>query len=116
MEMVIIILFIIPETASNQGFGPQQIIDTNMFFSTAIGESLIVSQDLDGDGDADLISGPDKDANLVWFMSDGNGNFSGPGKLAWYENLVISTAISETYTIPSALFPNPGDKVIKILL
>ena len=53
-------------------FGPQQIITTN-----ANGARSVYAEDLDGDGDMDVLSASaySNDDKIAWYENDGDGNF-----------------------------------------
>ncbi len=52
-------------------FGPQQIISSNVD-----GARSIITADIDGDGDMDVLSASSFDNKIVWFENDGSGSFS----------------------------------------
>lgn len=63
-------------------FGTQQIITTN-----ALSARTVYAEDLDGDGDMDVISASTTEDTVIWFKNlDGLGNFS--------NKLIISTNIN----------------------
>lgn len=53
-------------------FGPQQVITTN-----SDGARSVFAIDLDGDGDADVISASEFDNKIAWYENDGFGIFGG---------------------------------------
>jgi hypothetical protein len=57
-------------------FGPKRII-----MKVARGVWSVYAADLDGDGDADVISASSLNRRVVWCRNDGNGNFGGPIEL-----------------------------------
>ena len=60
-----------PGNGFNGGrFGPQQIITTNAVFAFSV-----YATDLDGDGDADVLSASQFDHKIAWYENLGGGNF-----------------------------------------
>lgn len=70
------------ENLDGQGsFGPQQVISTELSFA-----KTVYAADLDGDGDADVVSGSTSDNKVAWYENtDGLGSF-GP------QQVISSTA------------------------
>ncbi|MBJ76519.1 MAG: hypothetical protein CMJ98_05815, partial [Planctomycetes bacterium] len=58
--------------AAGQDFGGQQVITTS-----AVGASSVYATDLDGDGDADVLSASFEDAKIAWYENQGGGVFGG---------------------------------------
>ncbi len=78
-------------------FGPQQTITTN-----AAGARSVFSADLDGDGDADVLSASFGDNKIAWYENiDGRGTF-GPQR-------VITTAANQAATVFAADMDGDGD-------
>ena len=73
-------------------FGSQQIITTN-----ANGAGSVYAEDLDGDGDMDVLSAS-----------------QGDGKIAWYENLGVTTAIENNTVEHFNVYPNPTTDLLTI--
>lgn len=55
-----------------QGFGRQQNITTSADRATAVH-----AVDLDGDGDADVLSASTNDDKIAWYENEGGGVFGG---------------------------------------
>jgi len=78
-------------------FGPQQVITT-----TAIAAFSVFSADLDGDGDADVLSASRDDDKIAWYENtDGLGNFG--------TQQVITTATDSAYSVFSMDLDGDGD-------
>lgn len=73
-------------------FGSQNIITSNLEYSTTV-----FSEDIDGDGDMDVIS-----ASIL------------DDKIAWYKNLTI-LGIKENYTESFSVYPNLVKNVLNIV-
>ncbi|KGE86810.1 FG-GAP-like repeat-containing protein, partial [Phaeodactylibacter xiamenensis] len=58
------------ENDGSGNFGAQQVITTS-----ADGASSVYAMDLDGDGDADVLSASLNDDKIAWYENDGSGNF-----------------------------------------
>ncbi|HNO80432.1 MAG TPA: FG-GAP-like repeat-containing protein [Phycisphaerae bacterium] len=79
------------------GFGPQQVITT-----AAIDAWFVWAADLDGDGDADMLSASESDDKIAWYENtDGLGSF-GPQK-------VITTAADGARSAFTADLDGDGD-------
>ena len=59
------------QAGSAQSFGPQQVLSSN----GAFGAESAYATDLDGDGDADVLSTSLGDDRIVWFENLGGGSF-----------------------------------------
>jgi len=86
------------ENIDGQGtFGPQQIISNN-----ANSAESVLSADLDGDGDNDVLSASSYDGKITWYENtDGQGNF------VLYQN--ISTQAGGAQSVFSADLDGDGD-------
>ena len=72
MKTKLITLLVLTIFASTYAqFGPQQIITT----SGADGATSVYAEDLDGDGDMDVLSASYLDDKIAWYENDGDGNF-----------------------------------------
>ncbi|KGE86773.1 FG-GAP repeat domain-containing protein, partial [Phaeodactylibacter xiamenensis] len=58
------------ENDGSGNFGAQQVITTS-----ANGARSVYAMDLDGDGDADVLSASSNDDKIAWYENDGSGNF-----------------------------------------
>jgi hypothetical protein len=69
-------------------FGPQQVITP-----AADGANCVYAADLDGDGDADVLSASSGDNKIAWYANDGSGQF-GPQQVistdAWRASCVYA--------------------------
>jgi uncharacterized repeat protein (TIGR01451 family) len=81
---------------AQNAFGPQQIISTN-----ANGANSIYAIDLDGDGDNDVLSAFIDGNKIVWYINNGNGNFS--------SEQIISTNASYAASVYAIDIDNDGD-------
>ncbi len=79
-------------------FGPQKVITTN-----AEGAFSIITADIDGDGDLDVISVSSFDDKLAWYENrrDGVGMFG--------SQRIISTSLPDVKSVCTADFDNDGD-------
>ncbi|MEC8513335.1 MAG: VCBS repeat-containing protein, partial [Planctomycetota bacterium] len=66
------------QTAPAQSFGPQQALTP----ASANGANSVHSADLDGDGDADLLSASGDDGRIAWYENLGGGSFGPPELIA----------------------------------
>ncbi|OFY36132.1 MAG: hypothetical protein A2W91_04930 [Bacteroidetes bacterium GWF2_38_335] len=79
-------------------FGPQNVITT--FTIQALS---VYSDDLDGDGDMDVLSASKEDHKIAWYENiDGFGTFGSQN--------VITTSLSDAYSVYSADLDGDGDK------
>ncbi|WP_026755727.1 T9SS type A sorting domain-containing protein [Sediminibacter sp. Hel_I_10] len=87
------------ENISGQGdFGSQQIITTN-----AISPESVFAEDIDGDGDFDVLSASRNDDKIAWYENtDGLGDF-GPEQ-------IITTNADEASSVYAEDIDNDGDK------
>ena len=76
------------------GMGPKQIIST-----LADAAGCVASADMDGDGDLDVLSASAAD-----------------NKIAWYENSTLVTAVPTVAAEQVALYPNPMNTSVTVLL
>ncbi|MGY0393342.1 FG-GAP-like repeat-containing protein [Bizionia sp. KMM 8389] len=86
------------ENTDGQGsFGPEQIITVNVDNPFAV-----YSEDIDGDGDMDVISASARDDKIAWFENtDGLGNFSAP--------LIITTSADGAASVYAVDIDGDGD-------
>ncbi len=77
-------------------FGPQQVIST-----AADGANSVYATDLDGDGDADVLSASYFGDKIVWYENLGAGSFS--------SQKVISTAANAAYSVYATDLDGDGD-------
>lgn len=77
-------------------FGAQQLIDAEI-------DRLVdvCAEDIDGDGDIDLLTASNEDDKVAWYANDGNGNFG--------EQQIISTSSTNPYFIIIADIDLDGD-------
>ena len=84
-------------TDGDGSFGPQRVITTN-----AADAFSVFATDLDGDGDADVLSASPDDDKIAWYENtDGEGTF-GP-------QLVITTDVVAPLSVFAADIDNDGD-------
>jgi len=83
-------------TVKAESFSSQQIISTNVD-----GAYSIYAADLDGDGDADLLSASHRDDKIAWYENQGDGDFG--------TQQVISSAADGAYSVYAADLDGDGD-------
>ncbi|MEO7978893.1 T9SS type A sorting domain-containing protein [Flavobacterium sp.] len=84
-------------------FGPEQLINNN--YDALITASLLVTDDLDGDGDQDIIIGYTDYSKIVWLKNmDGKGTFSVP--------VIITKLAGGVSSITTSDIDHDGDKDI----
>ncbi|MFA9401393.1 MAG: FG-GAP repeat domain-containing protein, partial [Acidobacteriota bacterium] len=77
-------------------FGSQQVIST-----AAVGARSVYAADLDGDGDADVLSASASDDKIAWYENLGSGTFSAQN--------VISTAADWPMSVYATDLDGDGD-------
>lgn len=91
------------ENNGGGAFAPEQVITTNAL--TLNGISHLITDDLDGDNDPDIILGYRSAGKIAWLKhTDGNGTFSAA--------VTITTLVSGMMSVLTADFDNDGDKDI----
>lgn len=83
-------------------FGPQQIIST-----AANDPTDVYAIDIDGDGDADVLSASYLDDKIAWYENVGAGNGSGGGNFGPQQ--IITTAANGTYSVFATDMDGDGD-------
>jgi len=82
--------------AQSTTFGPEQVITT-----AASGPFSVYAIDLDGDGDADVLSASESDDKIAWYENQGGGVFGA--------QQVISTAADGASSVYAADLDGDGD-------
>ena len=86
MKTKLITLLVLTIFASTYAqFGPQQIITT-----IANGARGVYAEDLDGDGDMDVLSASRGDDKIAWYENDGDGNFGSQQIITTNANYALS--------------------------
>jgi hypothetical protein len=86
------------ENLGSGAFGPFQIIHT----LTGEGARSVHAADLDGDGDADVLTATPSNDRIAWFENDGTGMF-GP------EQLIVSSNVDQPTCVYAADLDGDGD-------
>jgi hypothetical protein len=81
---------------STADFGPQQVITTS-----ANGARSVYATDLDGDGDADVLSASSNDDKIAWYENQGGGVFGG--------QQVITTSADAAMSVYATDLDGDGD-------
>jgi hypothetical protein len=96
MRILIPLIFLLsPAPLAAQQFGGEQVIS-----ATADGAYSVYAADLDGDGDADVLSASVND-KIAWYENLGNGAFGG--------ELVLSTNADNPYAVYATDLDGDGD-------
>ena len=82
--------------AEAQGFGSQQVITTAADSATSV-----YATDLDGDGDADVLSASELDNKIAWHENLGGGSFGA--------QQVITTAANGAFSVYATDLDGDGD-------
>ena len=66
----------------------------------AIGANSVYAEDVDGDGDIDVLSASEGDNKIAWYENDGNGNFT---------THIITTAADDAQSVYAIDVDGDGD-------
>jgi len=69
------VLLIIVFSLTTNNFSQVQFIP-HTITTGAIGANSVYAEDVDGDGDIDVLSASEGDNKIAWYENDGNGNFT----------------------------------------
>ena len=96
MRSIVVLLALALSVAGQTSFGPQQVITTS-----ADGAQSVYATDLDGDGDADVLSASWFDDKIAWYENLGGGTFG--------SQQVITTSADGAYGVYAADLDGDGD-------
>ncbi|MFT7588454.1 MAG: hypothetical protein ACI959_000664, partial [Limisphaerales bacterium] len=91
-----LIVYLTSSVTGQSVFGPQQVITT-----AAVGAYSVYATDLDGDGDADVLSASYWDSKIAWYENTGGSTF-GPQQ-------VITTAADNAASVYATDLDGDGD-------
>ena len=96
MRSLVVLLCLSLPVGAQSGFGPQQVVSTN-----ADGAASVYATDLDGDGDADVLSASHLGDKIAWYENIGGGSF-GPQQ-------VITTNADDARSVYATDLDGDGD-------
>jgi len=96
MKWTVVLIALALPAAAQPAFGPPQVITTS-----ALNAECVHAADLDGDGDADVLSASWADDKIAWYENLGNGTF-GPQQ-------IITTSAAAAGRVHAADLDNDGD-------